>query len=65
LKRYFEFYNTERFHQALNYQTPDEVYRFGLKAQSVTNPACDGPEKPEKHGPQTLKNHLILGQIMS
>lgn len=23
---YFKFYNTERFHQALEYQTPDEVY---------------------------------------
>lgn len=26
LKEYFEFYNTERLHQSLNYQTPWEVY---------------------------------------
>lgn len=26
LRRYFEFYNTERFHQALDYQTPEKVY---------------------------------------
>ena len=26
LKRYFEFYNTERLHQSLDYQTPQEVY---------------------------------------
>lgn len=26
VKLYFEFYNTERYHQSLNYQTPDEVY---------------------------------------
>lgn len=26
LKRYFEFYNTERLHQALGYKTPQEVY---------------------------------------
>ena len=26
LKKYFEFYNEERLHQALNYQTPSEVY---------------------------------------
>jgi putative transposase len=26
LKDYFEFYNTDRLHQALNYQTPWEVY---------------------------------------
>lgn len=40
LRRYFEFYNSERFHQSLDYATPDEVYdsrfcrksREGLKA---------------------------------
>lgn len=26
LKEYFRFYNDERFHQALNYQTPSEMY---------------------------------------
>jgi putative transposase len=26
LKRYFNFYNTERFHQSLEYETPDERY---------------------------------------
>ena len=32
VKLYFEFYNTERYHQSLNYQTPDEVY-FSEKRQ--------------------------------
>lgn len=27
LTEYFEFYNTERTHQALRYRTPDEIYR--------------------------------------
>jgi putative transposase len=26
LKRYFTFYNTQRFHQSLEYATPDEIY---------------------------------------
>jgi putative transposase len=26
LKKYFAFYNTERQHQSLDYQTPQEVY---------------------------------------
>jgi putative transposase len=26
IKRYFDFYNTERFHQSLEYSTPDEIY---------------------------------------
>ena len=26
LKKYFQFYNTERLHQSLDYQTPQEVY---------------------------------------
>lgn len=26
LKKYFNFYNTERFHQSLEYDTPDEIY---------------------------------------
>ena len=26
LKRYFEFYSTERLHQSLDYKTPQEVY---------------------------------------
>jgi len=26
LKRYFEFYNSERYHQSLEYKTPDEMY---------------------------------------
>lgn len=30
LERYIIFYNNERLHQSLDYQTPEEVY-FGLK----------------------------------
>ena len=30
LNRYFNFYNRERFHQSLDYQTPEQVYFDGL-----------------------------------
>lgn len=36
LKRYFQFYNSERLHQSLNYKTPEAVYRQGLKTAAVT-----------------------------
>jgi hypothetical protein len=26
IKRYMKFYNTERFHQSLDYKTADEIY---------------------------------------
>lgn len=26
VERYYQFYNSERFHQSLEYRTPDEVY---------------------------------------
>lgn len=37
LRKYFEFYNRQRLHQSLNYQTPEAVYRQGLK-QAAGNP---------------------------
>lgn len=33
LTRYLDFYNQERPHQALNYRTPTEVYRFAAGAE--------------------------------
>ena len=35
LTTYFAFYNTKRYHQALHYKTPEEVY-FGKQATHVT-----------------------------
>ena len=35
VKLYFKFYNTERYHQSLNYQTPDTVY-FSDEGQDWT-----------------------------
>lgn len=36
LKNYFEFYNRERLHQSLGYQTPEAVYRQGQKPAAET-----------------------------
>jgi putative transposase len=35
LRQYFEFYNGERSHQALDYRTPYEVYNFEIKMRAV------------------------------
>lgn len=31
LRSYFEFYNSQRFHQALAYQTPEQMFIRGTK----------------------------------
>jgi putative transposase len=36
LREYFEFYNRERLHQSLGYQTPETVYRQGHKIAAAT-----------------------------
>jgi len=35
ISKYFRFYNEERFHQSLNYKTPDEIYFDNLKLEKV------------------------------
>jgi putative transposase len=36
---YFKFYNTQRYHQSLNYQTPDEIYRMSKSQDMEKVPA--------------------------
>lgn len=39
LARYFAFYNSERFHQSLEYQTPDEMYFKSFMSKSIESAA--------------------------
>jgi putative transposase len=36
IDKYFEFYNTERFHQSLKYETPDDIYFNRLKLKKAS-----------------------------
>jgi len=39
IKRYFRFYNTERFHQSLEYLTPEVMYESFSKREDLDNAA--------------------------
>jgi len=47
LKKYLEFYNTERYHQALGYKTPYEVYNF--KSKNAGRSSIKGQVIPKYH----------------
>ena len=37
VQTWFNWYNYERYHQALDYQTPEKVYRKSLSVTEVSN----------------------------
>ena len=51
LAQYFAFYNAERPHQALAYETPDRVYRSGAGGGAlIVNKFGDGEGEQENAG---------------
>ena len=63
LTRYFAFYNGERPHQALNYQTPDVVYKSGEGGGALildkygSVPALESPETKPGHDASSAGEH--------
>jgi putative transposase len=47
LKKYLEFYNAQRYHQALGYKTPYEVYNF--KSKNAGRSSIKGRVIPKYH----------------
>ena len=63
LKRYFVFYNTERLHQSLDYQTPQEVY--GKRSMKESNVARESDHGMLAEGAPAVDAHFILQQKLS
>jgi putative transposase len=40
IKKYFEFYNSERFHQSLGYETPDEMHQSFITSEEKNKNAA-------------------------
>jgi putative transposase len=79
LRQYFLFYNEERWHQSLGYQTPDVVYQSGIgggaKIVDKYNETGDKSDPEQKDWDSAiqleceqgsiLRLHLKLGDILS
>ncbi len=57
IDNYLNFYNDERFHEALDYKTPREVYQYGRKG--VLSTKTDLLEGSGLRPPPSSKFHLI------
>ena len=53
LAQYFAFYNAERPHQSLGYQTPDQVYRDGVGGGALIVDRFDDDKKKSQEESNT------------
>jgi putative transposase len=69
LTQYFQFYNQARWHQALNYKTPDEVYQTarggGAKIVDKFNGTTEVSELVPQNGDSAIQLECEQGSILN
>lgn len=69
LTQYFQFYNQERWHQALDYKTPDEVYKTarggGAKIVDKFNGTAEISDLVPQNGDSTIQLECEQGSILN
>jgi putative transposase len=60
LTQYFQFYNQERWHQSLNYKTPDEVYKTASGGGALIVDKFNGNGDKVAHKPQKWDSTILL-----
>ena len=65
LAQYFAFYNTQRPHQSLSYQTPDQVYRDGVGGGAMIvdrfGDDCGKPQEKSITGQRRTAEEVEMG----
>jgi putative transposase len=69
LTQYFQFYNEERWHQSLNYKTPNDVYQTavgdGAKIVNKFNSTGETPEPVQKNWDSAIQLECEQGSILN
>jgi len=69
LTQYFQFYNQERWHQGLDYKTPNEVYKTarggGAKIVDKFNGTAETSGLVPKNGDSAIQLECEQGSILN